>query len=306
MVEIKSIELAPFTLLTSTVNAVLAFILAIIALIVAGIFGAVIPQLGGAIVALGVAAIIVFPVSTFFITIVISFFSALLYNTLVSRLGGVQLELEGSDVTSIPVVPFALILSVIGAIWALIVGVFLAFSSAPLFAFLSSSPEFLSQAINNTTAATNATVTAIPTANAFAGAGIFIALALIIGLPIVVFVGGFIGNALTAIFYNYIAVKVAKLKLEFENITGTLHELKSIPVVPAALSIAIVQLIFGVISGILNLIMYSVQGDPVVGVVSLITTIISNFVITFIIVALLAWIYNYLVPKIGGIKVDME
>ncbi|HOI72099.1 MAG TPA: hypothetical protein PLC38_07430 [Methanobacterium sp.] len=305
MVEIKSVELAPFTMLTSSVQAILALILAIITLIVAGIFGAVIPQLGGFIIALGVAAIIVFPISSFFITIVISFFSALLYNTLVPRLGGVKLELEGSDVTSIPVVPFALILSAISAIWAFIVGLFLAFASAPLFAILGSSSEILSQIINNVTTATNATAAAIPNASAFAGAGVFFALLLIIGLPIIVFVVGFIGNALTAIFYNLIAVRVAKLKLEFENVAGTLHELRSIPVVPAALSLAIVQLVFGVITGILNLINWSAMGDPAVGAVSLVTTIISNFIITFIVVALIAWIYNFLVPKIGGIKVDL-
>ncbi len=37
MVEIKSVELAPFTMLTSSVQAILALILAIITLIVAGI-----------------------------------------------------------------------------------------------------------------------------------------------------------------------------------------------------------------------------------------------------------------------------
>lgn len=302
MVEIKSVELAPFTLLNSSVEAILALISAIILLIVAGIFGAVIPQLGGFITALGVAAIIVFPISTFFFTIMISFFSALLYNTLVPRLGGVKLELEGSDVISIPVVPFALILSAIGAIWAFIVGLFLAFASAPLFALISS-PEVLSQALTNVP---NATATAIPNASAFAGASIFVALLLIIGLPIVAFVVGFIANALTAIFYNFIAVKVAKLKLEFENVAGTLHELRSIPVVPAALSLAIVQLVWGVISGILNLIGNSVSGDLTVGVISLVTTIIGNFIITFIVVALMAWIYNFLVPKIGGIKLDLS
>lgn len=301
MVEIKSVELAPFTLLSSSVQAILALISAIIILVVAGIFGAVIPQLGGFITALGVAAIIVFPISTFFFTIMISFFSALLYNTLVPRLGGVKLELEGSDVISIPVVPFALILSAIGAIWAFIIGLFLAFSSAPLFALISS-PEVLSQALANVP---NATATAIPNASAFAGASIFIALLLIIGLPIMAFVFGFIGNALTAIFYNFIAVKVAKLKLEFENVAGTLHKLRSIPVVPAALSLAIVQLMWGVITGILNLISISAMGNPVSGAISLVITIISNFIITFIVVAIMAWIYNFLVPKIGGIKVDL-
>ena len=301
MVEIKSVELAPFTLLSSSVQAILALISAIIILVVAGIFGAVIPQLGGFITALGVAAIIVFPISTFFFTIMISFFSALLYNTLVPRLGGVKLELEGSDLISIPVVPFALILSAIGAIWAFIIGLFLAFASAPLFALISS-PEVLSQALASVP---NTTAAAIPNASAFAGASIFIALLLIIGLPIIAFVFGFIGNALTAIFYNFIAVRVAKLKLEFENVASTLHELRSVPVVPAALSLAIVQLVWGVISGILNLISISAMGDPVSGAVSLVITIISNFIITFIVVALIAWIYNFLVPKIGGIKVDL-
>lgn len=306
MVEIKSVKLAPFTLITSSVHAILAFILAIITLIIFGIAGAVIPQVGGAIVAAGVAAIIVFPISSFFITIVISFFSAFLYNTLIPRLGGVKLELEGSNLTSIPVVPFALILSAISAIWAFIIGLFLAAASAPLLSLLSSSSPIVEQAISNATAATNATGVVMPTPEAIGSAGIVGAIVLIIGLPIAVFILGFIGNALTALFYNYIAVRVTKLQLEFEKVSETFHELKSIPVVPAALSIAVVFTIFGLIQGIINLISSSVMGDPVAGVISLIANIIMNFVIYFILVALSAWIYNFLVPRIGGIKLDLE
>lgn len=305
MVEIKSVELAPFTLLTSAVHAILALILAIITLIVFGIAGAVIPQFGGAIIAAGVAAIIVLPIFSFFVTIVFSFFSAFLYNALVPRLGGVQLELEGSDLTSIPVIPFSLILAAVEAIWAFIVGLFLAASTAPLLALLSSSSPIVSQAIANATAATNATGVAIPTPEAIGSAGIVGAIILIIGLPIAVFILGFIGHALTAIFYNYIAIRVAKLKLEFEAFEG-FHELKSIPVVPAALSIAVVFTIWGIIQGVGNLISLSAQGDPLSGVGSLIASIIMNFIIYFILVALSAWIYNYLVPRLGGIKLDLE
>lgn len=303
MVEIKSIELTPFTLMSSSVQAILAFIVAIIMLIVFGIAGAVIPQFGAAVALVGVAMIVIYPISAFFIGLATNFFSAFLYNSLVSRLGGVKLELEGSDITTIPVVPFALILSVIEAIWAFIVGLFLAAASAPLIALLSSSIPLVSQAIANATNATNAT---IPTGAAVGSIGVVGALLLIIGLPIAVFIFGFIGHALAAIFYNYIATRVAKFKLEFEKVSETLHELKSIPVVPAALSIAIVFTIFGIIQGIINLISRSAAGDPAGGVGALIGNIIGSFIIYFIVVALAAWIYNFLVPRIGGIKLDLE
>jgi hypothetical protein len=303
MVEIKSIELAPFTLMSSSVQAILAFIMAIIMLIVFSIAGAVIPQIGAAIALIGVAMIVIYPISAFFIGITANFFTAFLYNALVSRLGGVKLELEGNDITAIPVVPFALILSVIEAIWAFIIGLFLAAAAAPIIALLSSSIPVISQAIAN---ATNTTGAAMPTGAALGSAGVVGALLLIIGLPIAVFIFGFIGHALAAIFYNYIATRAANLKLEFAKVSDTLHELKTIPVVPAALSIAIVFTIFGLIQGIIRLISFSAAGDATAGVVALISDIIGNFIMYFIFVALAAWIYNFLVPKIGGIKLDLE
>jgi hypothetical protein len=303
MVEIKSIELAPFTLMSSSVQAILAFIMAIIMLIVFSIAGAVIPQIGTAIALIGVAMIVIYPISAFFIGLTANFFTAFLYNSLVSRLGGVKLELEGNDIIAIPVVPFALILSVIEAIWAFIIGLFLAAASAPIIALLSSSIPVISQAIAN---ATNTTGATMPTGAALGSAGVVGALLLIIGLPIAVFIFGFIGHALAAIFYNYIATRAAKLKLEFAKVSDTLHELKTIPVVPAALSIAIVFTIFGLIQGIIRLISFSAAGDATAGVIALISDIIGNFIIYFIFVALAAWIYNFLVPKIGGIKLDLE
>ena len=51
---------------------------------------------------------------------------------LVPRLGGVKLGLEGDEVTSLPVVPFALILSAVAAVWALIMGLVLTAAILPL------------------------------------------------------------------------------------------------------------------------------------------------------------------------------
>jgi len=77
---------------------------------------------------------------------------------------------------------------------------------------------------------TNATGAAMPTGVQFGAAGIVVSLVLIIGLPIMVFVFGFIWNALFAIFYNYLVTRVAKIQLEFSQISENLHELKNIPV----------------------------------------------------------------------------
>ena len=148
----------------------------------------------------------------------------------------------------------------------------------------------LPEAANITANITATTGAALPTGG-FGAIGAIVIVALIIGLPIIVFVFGFIWNALFAIFYNYIVNRVAKINLEFAAISGTLNELKHIPVLPTALAVAIVFAILGVISGIIS-------GNY--------TEFITNFVMYFIETALIAILYNYLAPKIGSIKLNLE
>ncbi|HNR25736.1 MAG TPA: hypothetical protein PKI66_03355, partial [Methanobacteriaceae archaeon] len=132
---------------------------------------------------------------------------------------------------------------------------------------------------------------AIPTGPGIGVAEAIVSLVLIIGLPIMAFVFGFIWNALFALFYNYLVSRVAKIQLEFGQITGSLHELKHIPVLPTALSVALVFTLLGLISGILS----KNYGE-----------FISNFVVYFIETALIALLYNYLAPRIGSIKLNLE
>ena len=304
--EVKSVKLAPFTLMTSSISAILAFIAAIVMLVAFGIIAVAIPQatiFGRAITLLGVGLLIIYPIGAFFIYLAVSFFSALLYNGLVPRLGAIKLGLEGNNVNEVPVISFALILATIEAIWALIIGVFLTALIVPGIALLSGSIPVISQAIAN---ATNTTGATLPTGAALGAGGVILALFLIIGLPIIAFIGAFIRNSVGALIYNYIATRVSKVQLEFANISGSLHELKSVPVVPTALSIAIVFLIGGFIIGILNLISYSARGLPLQGVGTLIGDTIGYFVVYFIITAIAAFLYNYLAPKMGGIKLELE
>ncbi len=291
--EIKSIKLTPFTRMSASIYGVLGFIAALGMVIMLTIIQAigVFPELGNFNVVSGLAVpiIILFPIGAFFSTIVISFFSVMVYNALVPRLGGIKLELDGKNVEKIPVISFALILSVIGAVWAFIAGLVLAAVISPLFSLLSTmatTPEAAEIAANFT----NATGGAMPTGAAFGTAGIVVSLVLIIGLPIMVFVFGFIWNALFAIFYNYLVTRVAKIQLEFSQISESLHELKNIPVIPTALAVALVYALLGLL-GILS-------GNY--------ADFITNFVQYFIGTALIALLYNYLAPKIGSIKLNLE
>jgi len=292
--EIKSFKLTPFTRMSASIYGILGLIAAIVMLIALIIVQAagVIPQLGqfNLVTGLGIPLIVLLPIGAFFSTIMVTFFSVMLYNALVPRLGGVKLELDGNDVEKIPVVSFSLILSAIGAIWAFIVGLVLAAVISPLFSFISAIST-MPAAANITANITNASGAAMPTGAEVGTAGVFMSLVLIIGLPIMAFVFGFIWNALFALFYNYIVTRVAKIQLEFGQITGSLHELKHIPVLPTALAVAIVYALLGIISGIMS----GNYGE-----------FISNFIMYFIETALIALLYNYLAPKIGSIKLNLE
>ncbi|MCE5214037.1 MAG: hypothetical protein LLF83_04880 [Methanobacterium sp.] len=301
--EVKSVKIAPFTLMTAGVQSILAFIGAILLLLFLSLLGAFMPTFGATMAWLGVAIVIIYPIAVFFIGIAVYFYSAFLYNSLVSRLGGIKLAMEGSNLMEIPIVNFALILAVIQAIWAFIVGLFLAALLAPTTSFLGSLVPLVSQAVVN---ATNMTGVVMPTGAVIRSIGVVEALFLIIGLPIIVFIGSFILYALVAIFYNFIVTKVSKIKLEFAAISGTLHELKSIPIIPAALAIGVLMAVFGLIRGIIYLILFSAAGYPLAGVSNLIFDVIFGFVVYFIIAALGAFFYNYLAPKIGGWKLNLE
>ena len=300
--EIKSIELVPFTLMTSSISAIVALIYAILLLIALAVASVFVPTAGLALASLGLSLIVLYPIITFFVYVMTSFVTALIYNMLVSRLGGIKLGLEGDEVKNVPVVPFALILAGVMAVWAFIIGLVLAAIIVPFTTALSTLIPILSNIAANTT---NITPAALPTGSAVGTGGVLLAILLIIGLPIFVFVAGFIGHALAAIFYNFIIPKVGGIRLMFAP-TGTAHEITSIPVVAASLALASVALIFGIIQGIIGLINGVIAGSAGMAIASLVGNIIINFVGVFIMVAIITLIYNYLAPRIGGIQLGLK
>jgi hypothetical protein len=304
--EIKHIKAAPFTLMNASIQAIFAFIAAILFVIGFGLVAAFIPGLGGlggTLALIGLGVIILAPLTVFFLNIMGVFVLALIYNLLAPRVGGVKLGLEGSDVKSIPVVPLALIMASISTVIAFIVGLYLALAFTPMFSLISTATPVIATAIANATNATNMT---IPTGALVGAAGWVFALTFLIVVPIVTFISSFISFALFAIFYNALESRVGAAKLDFAAVTGNVFELTNIPAVPAALIMAVVFAIFGLIRGIFNLISFSIAGDAVSGFVSLIASVIGYFVMYFVIVLLVAIFYNLLQPRIGGVKLELE
>jgi hypothetical protein len=292
-------------------------------LITFGALSALLPGAALIFASLGISMIILYPIGTFIVYTALAFITALIYNMLVPRLGGVKLGLEGDQVTSLPVMSFALILSAVGAIWALIIGLILTAVILPLTTIISTviplASQLFASVINNATSilsmsnatgnltvnATNLTAANLPNGSVVGTGGVVLALMLIIGLPIAVFILGFIGNALTAIFYNAIIPRVGGLRLILTP-AGTANEITNIPVVAASLALAAVALIFGIIVGILGLISMAVAGHAVAGVETLIFDIIRYFLGTFIMVAIVTIIYNFLAPRIGGVQLRLK
>lgn len=295
--EITSIDIVPFTLMTSSIQALMALILAIIFVITLGIISTSTPQAGqlGVVTSLGLAIIVIYPVGTFLLGVMVSFLTALFYNILAPRVGGVKLGFEGNEIRSIPVVPFSLITAFIEAIWAFIIGLLIAAVLVPLAGMIGTMAPLVA----------NETVTSGVTAS-LGVFGAFGSLFLIVGLPIIVFVVGFIGHALFAVFYNFLIPKFGGIKIELLPKIGSMSEIKSIAVVATSLALGVVFAIFGLIQGILSLASMSMTGNVTGGLISLFVTTVMFFMVYFIVVAIFTLLYNFLAPRIGGVEIGLE
>ena len=307
--EVESVDLISFTLIASSTAAILAFIYAVIILFISGILVVFMPQVAGfrdVISGLGVASLIILPIGAYFLFMALSLSTALLYNGLSHRISGFKVGLEGNEIVQIPIKIFALLIASIEGIWAFILGLFLAAAIVP---FTNIINNLIQYSLSTVPDATNI-VGVLPLS--IGADGLSLAVLLILGFPVIVFLFGFISSVLFAMFYNQIASKIIKMELEFEKISGTLNELKSLPVVATAAPVSgAVFGAFGVIMGFISLLSLALTGNPsVTNLTNDILIIVLNglfyFIGYFLIFALIAVIYNFLAPRIGGIKLNLE
>ena len=290
--DVKSIEIVPYTLMTSSISAVLALIYALLFIIIISITSIYVPGLSASlIVTLAIAMILMFPTAGFLISIIQSFLTALLYNLLVPWLGAIKLGFEDmNEIKNVPVVPLALMASALGGIIIFLIMLIV----GPIIA------------VSLQVAASSAGA-AIPGLSSFPALGIVGILIMVIGVPIVMFISIFIATAIMAIIYNLLAPKIGGIKFNFGSAVENLFEIESIPVVPFAIITTVVITLFGLITQVISFIAAVAMGQSITTqLISLVTSVLTDLVFGFIIYALTAFLYNYFRPKIGGIKLQIE
>ncbi len=293
--DVKSIQIVPYTLMMSSISAVLGLIYAIIFIIIIGITGIFVPGISaGLILTLAIAMILLFPAGSFLLSITQSFITALLYNVLVPKIGAVKLGFEDlKEIKNVPIVPFALMTSALGGILIflimLIVGPILAFG------------------LQAASIAASSAGAAVPGMGSFGALGLLGMLILVVGVPIGMFIVIFIVTAIMTFFYNVLAPKIGGIQFNFGSAVGKIYEIESIPVLPFAVITAVVITLFSLLTQGISLIIAVAMGAGLLSeIISLVTSVVFNLVFGLIIYAITAFLYNYLKPRIGGIKLEIE
>lgn len=291
--DIKSIKIVPFTLMNSSISAVIGLIYGIVfaVLFSLAIGGALSGITAGMIATIIIGSILAFPTVMFLTSVLESFLIAFLYNQLVPKLGAIKLGFEDlKEIQSIPVVPSALMSASIGGLLTFLTMLII----GPLFAF----------GIQSAALAGTADIPGLASVGSFGLIGMFL---MIVGIPIVAFIGIFIAIAICAIFYNLLAPKVGGVELNFGSASGNQYEIESIPVVKLALIVSLVLTVVQLILGIIDLIVSIVAGSSALAaLIGLVINVVSSLIVSFILFAIMAYLYNYLRPKIGGIKLEIE
>lgn len=295
--EIKSVAIVPFTLMSSSISAVVGLIYALILILVLGVVTVFLPSEASIITSIlmtvSVAIIIILPVGSFLLSILSSFLIAFIYNLLVPRIGGIKLGMvEMKEIRSLPVIPLSLMTSFIYTILTFLIMLIV----APLLVMVLQGAALASISTSNS-------MVGLEGLGAIGFIGIII---MIIGIPILVFVGTFIYTAIMALLYNFLAPKMGGIRLKFNTIKDNSFEIKKIPPIPLALIGAVVLTILNFIFSLPSLALYFATGNVLGGIGYFLGNIIGSFIAIFIIYAIMALLYNYLRPIIGGVELELE
>lgn len=295
--EIKSVAIVPFTLISSAISAVVGLIYALLLILVLGVVAVFLPSTASAIVGmlltLSVAIILIFPVGSFLLSIMSSFLLAFIYNLLVSRVGGIKLGIvEMKEIRSLPVIPLSLMLSVLYTILTFIIMLIVA--------------PIMMVVLQGAALAAVSTTSSVPELGGLGALGILGIVVMVIVIPLVVFIASFIYSALLALLYNFLAPKMGGIRLKFTSVKDNLFEIKKIKPIPLALIGAVVLTILNFLFAIPQILMYIAVSQPFVGLGYFLGNTLGSFITIFILYAIMALLYNFLRPMIGGVRLELE
>ena len=274
--ELKSIELASFTTISTGISVLFSIIVAIITVI---LLIAVIPN--GA--SLSIYMIPTIIIGTFILSIYYNFSNGLFYNLLAKKLRTIAIEIKDDEIVKISTTETAMMIALILTIQVILlylVSVFILplFATSVMQTLMFSGQQILAYNIYQALMILNQPTT--------------IAL-IIFGTLIITFVFVLLGTYI----YNIVAPtgRGITLKLSQENAMTSIDSVN-----PLRLAI-----IFAIISGILSLITALISLISGGNAVSVIGSVLGGFVGGFIEFYLIGLFYNFLSNKLGKLKIEL-
>lgn len=275
--ELKSVDISSYTIIST---GIIALISLLISLIIAGIVSLIVPDSFG--VMIYIVPTIVF--SSIIWSIFLHFSEAYLYNVLSKKIGHIKFGIEGDYIEKISTKETALIAGTITLI--ILIVIYLAFSLLiPL--LLSSLITVLMYA--SQTAVASVIYQAMIITSDYTSI-IFGIIASVIFTSVFTLLGTYIYNLLGS------SERGIVVKLEKE---GNLTQLESINPLNFGIAIGAICLILSFIIGLIMIISGTAMFTAL-------TSILGTFVATFIEAILIAICYNFLAPRIGKLKVELE
>ena len=277
MKDLKSIDISSYTIIATGISTLISIIISII---IVGIFAVSVPN--------SISVMIYIVPTIVFGTLICSIFSyfsqGYLYNVLSKKLGFIKLDIEGDYIKKISPKETGLIFGAITLIMAVVI--YLALSLIiPL--FISSLMTILMYASQNDVAVLVYQLMFVISNPVSIAVGI-------IGSAIIVSVFALLG----AYIYNILANSERGILVKLSK-EDNLMQLDSISPTNFAIAIGAISLILSIVIAVILII----SGVPIFNAL---IDILLGFFITFIEALIIAVFYNFLAPKIGKLKVELE
>ncbi|MBQ2612799.1 MAG: hypothetical protein IJG19_02840 [Methanobrevibacter sp.] len=275
--KLTSIDIESYTVISTGINVLLSIIMSII---IVGLFAVAVPN------SIGVMAYLIPTIifGTMISNIFLAFTEGYLYNILSSKFGFIKVDIEGDYIKKISTKETALIVGCISLIITLII--YLAFSLIiPL--FLSSLMTILMYGSQTNLAAALYQIMFLISNPLFIAIGI-------LGSVIIVTVF----TLLATYIYNILASSERGILVKLTT-EDKFTQLESITPLSFAIAIGAICLILNIVVGIIMVL----SGVPIFNAL---TSILMSFVTGFISSYILAIFYNFLAPRLGKLKVELE
>ena len=275
--ELKSIDVASYTTILTGISLLISIILSVIMI---GIFAVSVPGSIG--IMTYIVPTIVF--GTLIWAVFLLFSQATLYNALSKKVGAIKFDINGNYIKSISSKETTILATVITIILNVVIYLSVSFITPMILSSMLTVLMYSGQ--NEVAMAVYQLMITISNPMTIILGFVFILIAILIL------------TLLSTYIYNFLGDSERGINVELSS-DGKFTVVDSVDSVSFAVAISAISLIINIILGVIMI----VNGNPL-----LYTTVnvLTGFIGTFVACVLVAVFYNYLSPRIGKIKVELE